>query len=191
MVMKKWVLACISENILFPIWYLKSPPYIRSRTRYNVSLSWKAQCILTKKGELSCDNSTLSFITLCTDFLVMTLMLLSNSYIDFSIYFMAYWLRVLICYTFHTLPKPPLPMMQSQQNSLRYSLKDEGKILVYSFIFVFVQDFFDRVAVGVVVEDEIKGEGFQVSFQERGRGWVEDFVVMLGWIVFRSRFFLS
>lgn len=32
-------------------------------------------------------------------------------YIDLSIYFIAYWFLVLLCYTFHTLPNPPLPIM--------------------------------------------------------------------------------
>lgn len=42
-ILNKEILACVYENtFLVPIWYLRSPPGIRSIAKYKVYLSWKA-----------------------------------------------------------------------------------------------------------------------------------------------------
>lgn len=68
------LLAWTSVNrVLFPMWYRRSPPGIRSITRYNTSRSWKAYCIFTIKGLLILESRFFSLMTLWILFFAMTL----------------------------------------------------------------------------------------------------------------------
>jgi len=72
----KVLLVVFSENRLFrPIWYLKSPPFIKSITKNRFSLSWKAKVMLIMKGCRIEANNSLSFITEWTLLLEITLIL--------------------------------------------------------------------------------------------------------------------
>jgi len=87
--LKSCLLVCSSvKRLCLPIWYLKSPPFIKSMTRYKFSLSWNAYSILTRNlirdvkkyvfpnnayGCLSSESNCLSFMTELTLLFEMTL----------------------------------------------------------------------------------------------------------------------
>ncbi len=103
-------LVCYSVNLCFrQMWYLKSPPGIRSITRYKVSLSWKAWRILIMNLFLSTLSRFLSFLM---DSLLFFARILDKSkiYTAFDIYFIAKYWPVFFSFTLNTLPKPPFPI---------------------------------------------------------------------------------
>lgn len=71
--------ASCSVNLCFlHMWYLKSPPGIRSMMRYKFSRSWNACLMLTINGFLTLVSSYLSLVTDSILFLVMILEYYSN-----------------------------------------------------------------------------------------------------------------
>jgi hypothetical protein len=102
--------VCCSVNLCFlQMWYLKSPPGMRSITKYKVSLSWKACLMLIMNLFFSILSRFLSFLI---DSLLFLARILDKAkiYTAFDIYFIAKYWPVFFSFTLKTFPKPPLPI---------------------------------------------------------------------------------
>ena len=116
------ILVSSSLNVfLLHRWKRKSPPSSNSRIKYKLDRSWNALNMFIIKLWFSYCNICSSFITECTLFLDMIL--------DLDIIFIAKNSLFFLFYTFHTLPKPPLPIGYIFSNKLT----DIYMLLLFSF----------------------------------------------------------